>query len=149
KVIEFNCRFGDPETQAILPLLETPLESLLLACSEQRLAQAPPIRWQVGMAACVVTAVPGYPGAYAKGQVITGVDQAVGPNVAVFHAGTKLQGQQLVTDGGRVLGVTAWGTTFDQAIAQAYAAVDVIHYEGKYCRRDIGYRVRSASSALR
>jgi len=143
KVIEFNCRFGDPETQAILPLLATPLASLLLACSEQRLAAAPPIKWKPGVAVCVVTAAQGYPGAYAKGQAIAGIGQAEGPNVAVFHAGTKLQGQQLVTDGGRVLGVTAWGENFEQAIARSYAAVEVILYEGKYYRQDIGYRVKT------
>lgn len=147
KVIEFNCRFGDPETQVILPLLATPLENLLLACTEQRLGQAPAIRWHTGVAACVVTAAQGYPGAYAKGQAIAGIDQIAEP-VVVFHAGTKLEAQQLVTDGGRVFGVTAWGATFDQAIAQAYAAVESIQYEGKYYRRDIGYRVRTAGSTL-
>jgi len=147
KVIEFNCRFGDPETQVVLPLLETPLEELLLACAEQRLAQIPPIRWKTGVAACVVTAAQGYPGAYAKEQPISGIAQAEGPGVAVFHAGTKVLEQQLITDGGRVLGVTAWGESFAQAIARAYAAVEYIHYEGKYYRRDIGYRVRAASSA--
>ncbi len=146
KVIEFNCRFGDPETQVILPLLETPLEDLLLACAEQRLAQAPPIRWKTGVAACVVTAAQGYPGAYTKGQAISGIEQAEGLGVAVFQAGTKFRDQQLVTDGGRVLGVTAWGENFAQAIAEAYAAVEQIHYEGKYYRRDIGYRVRAGSA---
>lgn len=146
-VIEFNCRFGDPEIQAILPLLQTPLESLLLACTEQRLAQVPPISWKTGVAACVVTASQGYPGAYAKGQEITGIDEAERPGVAVFHAGTRLEDQTLVADGGRVLGVTAWGENFERAIAQAYAAVDCIHYEGKYYRRDIGDRVRIAGSA--
>lgn len=146
KVIEFNCRFGDPETQAILPLLATPLATLLLACSEQRLAAAPPIQWKPGVAVCVVTAAQGYPGAYAKGQAITGIDQAEGPNVAVFHAGTKLQGQQLVADGGRVLGVTAWGENFEQAIARSYAAVEAILYEGKYYRQDIGYRIKTAGT---
>lgn len=146
KVIEFNCRFGDPETQAILPLLKTPLETLLMACCKQRLAAAPPIQWRPGVAVCVVTAAQGYPGAYVKGKEIAGIEQARGPNVAVFHGGTKLQGQQLVTDGGRVLGVTAWGENFEQAIAEAYQTVEAIHYEGKYYRRDIGYRVRAAGS---
>ncbi len=146
KVIEFNCRFGDPEIQAILPLLQTPLESLLLACTEQRLAQVP-IIWKTGVAVCVVTASQGYPGAYATGQEITGIEQAEAIGVAVFHAGTRLEDQKLVTDGGRVLGVAAWGENFERAIAQVYAAVDCIHYEGKYCRRDIGDRVRAAGSA--
>jgi phosphoribosylamine--glycine ligase len=146
KVIEFNCRFGDPETQAILPLLQTPLESLLLACTEQRLAQVP-ITWTTGVAVCVVTASQGYPDAYTKGQEITGIEQAEALGVSVFHASTRLEDQKLLTDGGRVLGVTAWGENFERAIAQAYAAVDCIHYQGKYYRQDIGDRVRTAHSA--
>lgn len=143
KVIEFNCRFGDPETQAVLPLLETPLESLILACVEQRLADFPAIAWKPGASACVVMAASGYPGTYAKGEEISGIDQAEHlPNVAVFHAGTQVQGQKLLTDGGRVLGVTAWGEDFDQAFAQAYAAIDRIEFKSRYYRRDIGYRVR-------
>lgn len=145
KVIEFNCRFGDPETQAILPLLQTPLESLLLACTEQRLAQAS-ITWKTGVAVCVVTASQGYPGAYARGQEITGVEQSEVPGVAVFHAGTRLEDEKLVTDGGRVLGVTAWGENFERAIAQAYTAAECIDYDGKYYRRDIGDRVRTAKA---
>ncbi len=142
KVLEFNCRFGDPETQAILPLLETPLEDLLLACVQQRLSEQPPIAWKAGAAACVVAAAGGYPGAYQKGQVITGIEAAQALSSCVFHAGTKLE-QQLVTDGGRVLGVTGMGETFEQAIAIAYSALDCIHFEGMYYRRDIGHRVKS------
>ncbi|AFY75747.1 phosphoribosylamine--glycine ligase [Pleurocapsa sp. PCC 7327] len=142
KVLEFNCRFGDPETQAILPLLETPLDELLLACTEKRLADFPPLRWKAGSAVCVVIASAGYPGAYAKGMAIAGIDKAEASGAIVFHAGTKLQNRQLVTDGGRVLGVTATGDTFANAIARVYQAVDCIEFAGKYCRRDIGYRVR-------
>jgi phosphoribosylamine--glycine ligase len=146
KVIEFNCRFGDPETQVVLPLLDTPLEDLLMACAQQRLADLPAIAWKSGAATCVVIAAGGYPGTYAKGQVITGIDQAESSGAAVFHAGTQLKNQQLLTDGGRVLGVTALGATLDQAIAQAYSAVNCIQFEGMYYRRDIGHRVQTADS---
>jgi phosphoribosylamine---glycine ligase len=142
KVIEFNCRFGDPETQAILPLLETPLEKLMLACAEGRLAAFPELEWKSGVAACVVMAAPGYPGKYPKGMPITGIETAESMGAMVFHAGTQLKQGQLVCEGGRVLGVTALGESFDQAFDNAYAAVDAIEFEGKYCRRDIGHRVR-------
>lgn len=141
KVLEFNCRFGDPETQAILPLLETPLEDLLLACAQQRLEDLPPLAWKSGAAACVVVAAGGYPGVYQKGQVITGIESAAA-SACVFHAGTKLNGQHLMTDGGRVLGVTGMGQTFDEAIAIAYDALNCIHFEGMYYRRDIGHQVK-------
>lgn len=142
KVLEFNCRFGDPETQPILSLLETPLDELLLACCEGRLAELPPIRWQPGVAVCVVLASGGYPGNYEKGKVITGIPEAEALGATVFHAGTKLlESGELVTDGGRVLGVTAVGETFEAARAKAYAAVDCIQFEGMYCRRDIGGRI--------
>lgn len=147
KVIEFNCRFGDPETQAILPLLETPLEELMMACIEQRLGDHPPIAWKPGASACVIMAAAGYPGPYQRKQPITGIAEAEETGALVFHAGTKYQDGQLVTNGGRVLGVTATGETFDAAIAQAYAAIEQIQFEGAYYRRDIGYRVRSADSA--
>jgi phosphoribosylamine--glycine ligase len=145
KVLEFNCRFGDPETQAILPLLETPLEELLLACVEQRLAELPPIRWKQGSAVCVVAASAGYPGAYEKGKAIAGIEKAEALGAVVFQAGTRLQGEQLVTDGGRVLGVTAVGENFDEAIAQVYQAVNCIQFEGIYYRRDIGHRLSRIS----
>lgn len=142
QVIEFNCRFGDPETQAILPLLATPLDQLMLACVEQRLAEFPELSWHPGVAACVVMAAGGYPGPYAKGQVITGLDDIHDSRVAVFHAGTRLQDQQLLSDGGRVLAVTAWDESFAQAFERAYGAIGHIHFEGQYYRRDIGHRVR-------
>jgi phosphoribosylamine---glycine ligase len=143
KVIEFNCRFGDPETQAILPLLETPLEKLMLACAEGKLAEFPELEWKSGVSACVVMAAPGYPGKYPKGMPISGIEAATSMGAMVFHAGTQLKQGQLVCEGGRVLGVTALGESFDQAFGNAYAAVDAIEFEGKYCRRDIGHRVRS------
>lgn len=140
KILEYNCRFGDPETQAILPLLETPLEEVLLACAEQRLSEFPPLQWKVASSVCVVLASAGYPGAYEKEKVITGIHQAEQQPAVVFHAGTKMQSGQLLTDGGRVLGVTATGGTFTDAIAQVYQAVEKIDFEGKYYRRDIGHR---------
>ncbi|HLO49769.1 MAG TPA: phosphoribosylamine--glycine ligase [Kamptonema sp.] len=139
KVLEFNCRFGDPETQPILSLLETPLEDILLACCQQRLGDLPPLSWKSGAAVCVVLAAGGYPGVYEKGKVITGIEQAEALGATVFHAGTQLK-EQLISDGGRVLGVTAVGESFEDAIAKAYAAVDCIHFEQAYCRRDIGKR---------
>jgi phosphoribosylamine--glycine ligase len=140
KLLEYNCRFGDPETQAILPLLETPLEDVLLACAEQRLSEFPPLQWKAASSVCVVLASEGYPGTYEKEKIITGIDQAEQQPAVVFHAGTKMQLGQLVTDGGRVLGVTATGETFTDAIAQVYQAVEKIDFEGKYYRRDIGHR---------
>jgi phosphoribosylamine---glycine ligase len=145
KVLEFNCRFGDPETQVILPLLATPLEELILACVQQRLGEMPPIAWHSGAAATVVAASGGYPGDYAKGKVITGISEAEAAGVTVFHAGTKLnEQQQIVTDGGRVLNVTGTGENFQQAIAQAYTGLKSIQFEAIYYRRDIGHRVLSA-----
>ena len=141
KVLEFNCRFGDPETQPILSLLETPLEELLLACCEQRLAELPPINWKPGVGVCVVLASEGYPGTYEKGKIISGIAKAEGTGATIFHAGTKFQAQDLITDGGRVLGVTAVGDDFIEAKAKAYAAVNYIQFEGIYYRRDIGGRV--------
>ncbi|MGG6294576.1 phosphoribosylamine--glycine ligase [Leptolyngbya sp. AN02str] len=140
KVVEFNCRFGDPETQVVLPLLETPLEQVMLACAQRTLVDLP-LEWKPEAAACVVLAAEGYPGSHTKGQTITGIDAAEAKGAVVFHAGTRLKGGTLMTDGGRVLGVTGTGETFEVAIANAYAAVDCIQFEGAYCRRDIGHRV--------
>ena len=140
KVLEFNCRFGDPETQVILPLLETPLEELMLACIEQRLEQMPPIKWKQAAAATVVAASGGYPRSYEKGKVITGIAEAEASGVTVFHAGTKLN-QELMTDGGRVLNVTAVGENYEQALRLAYAGIEKINFDGIYYRRDIGYRL--------
>jgi len=144
-VVEFNCRFGDPETQVLLPLLETPLEELMLACVEQRLADCP-IAWKPGVAVCVVMAAAGYPAAYAKGKVITGIPEAEATGAIVFHAGSQRKHNALISDGGRVLGVTAIGANFDAAIAAAYQAVDCIQFEDCYYRRDIAYQVRTAAS---
>ena len=142
KVLEFNSRFGDPETQVILPLLETPLEQLLLACANQTLEQLPPLSWRQETAVCVVMASGGYPGSYEEGKAIARITQAEKLGVIVFHAGTKNNSQgQLVTAGGRVLNVVATGATIEQALKKVYQGVDCIDYEGKYYRRDIGHRL--------
>ncbi|MBE9030403.1 phosphoribosylamine--glycine ligase [filamentous cyanobacterium LEGE 11480] len=145
KVIEFNCRFGDPETQAVLPLLETPLDTLMLACTDGTLAAHPPIEWKTGAAACVVLAAPGYPGKYPKGMEISGIEAAEATGAIVFHAGTSAKDGKTLSNGGRILGVTALGDNFDQAFARTYEAVNAIQFEGKYFRRDIGHRVRSST----
>lgn len=144
-VIEFNCRFGDPETQAILPLLETPLHQIMLACAEGRLSTFDPLKWKSDVSACVVAASGGYPGAYKKGLAITGITEAEAQGSLVFHAGTYQKKDGLVTDGGRVLGVGAIAPTFDAAFSKAYAAIESIQFDGIYYRRDIGHRVRSGS----
>jgi phosphoribosylamine---glycine ligase len=126
-------------------LLETPLDTLMLACAEGKLAEQPPLEWRSGTAACVVLAAPGYPGKYPKGMEISGLDAAAAQGAIVFHAGTQAKQGAIVSDGGRILGVTALGETFDQAFARAYAAVDLIEFTGKYFRRDIGHRVRSST----
>jgi phosphoribosylamine--glycine ligase len=145
KVLEFNCRFGDPETQVILPLLETPLEELMLACIEQRLEQMPPIKWKRGAAATVVAASGGYPRTYEKGKVITGIPEAEAVGATVFHAGTKLKNQEMMTDGGRVLNVTAVGENFDQALRLAYTGIEQISFDGMYYRQDIGKQLTVSS----
>lgn len=145
-VIEFNCRFGDPETQVVLPLLDTPLDDILLACVEKRLGELPPIRWKAASAACVVAAAGGYPGSYPKGMAIHGLDAAADKGAIVFHAGTRPQANQVVASGGRVLGVTALGESFEAALATAYEAIAEIQFDSMYYRRDIGFRVRSTAT---
>ncbi len=142
KVIEFNCRFGDPETQVVLPLLNTPLDEILLACIEQRLEQLPPIAWKSDSAVCVVAASGGYPDAYEKGKAIAGIEEATKLGAIVFHAGTKLEEDRLVTDGGRVLGITALGDSFESARKIAYRAIESVQFNKMYYRRDIGHQYR-------
>ena len=140
QVLEFNARFGDPETQAILLRLESDLVDALEACIDGRLA-ATMLRWAPGAAACVVASSAGYPGSYKTGQPITGLANAAQvPGVQVFHAGTAQVGGQLVTAGGRVLGVTAAADSLEEALARAYQAMAEIAFEGMYYRRDIGHR---------
>jgi len=138
KVLEFNARFGDPETQVYMRLLESDLLDLLEASADGSLESATAL-WKSGFAANIVLASGGYPGEYKKGLPIAGIEEAEkDPNVIVFHAGTKVEGDQLVTSGGRVLGVSATGSSLKEALDTAYAAAGKIHFEGKYLRRDIG-----------
>jgi phosphoribosylamine--glycine ligase len=141
KVVEFNCRFGDPEAQVILPLLTTPLVDLLLACVRQKLEQFPPLAWQPGCALGVVAAAGGYPDRYERGKAITGIATAEEKGAIVFQAGTQQRGTELVTSGGRVLTVTALGEDFDTAAQNAYDAIAAIAFEGMCYRCDIGHRV--------
>ena len=139
KVIEYNCRFGDPETQVVLPLLESDLLQVMQAVTEGKLAETE-VRFKSGCACCVVLASAGYPGAYGKGFEIT-IPSSVLPHV--FVAGVALKEGKLVTSGGRVLGVTATAPKLEEAIREAYALADEIRFENKYCRRDIGQRALS------
>jgi len=138
-VIEFNARFGDPETQPIIFKMKSDLLPVLIACVEGRLDKLEDITWKEGVSVCVVIASKGYPENPEKGKVIRGLDLLSGrEDVAVFHAGTKRVGSEYHTSGGRVLGVTALGATYEEAISKAYDAVGVIDFEGMYYRRDIG-----------
>jgi phosphoribosylamine--glycine ligase len=140
QVLEFNARFGDPETQAILLRLESDLVDALEACVDGRLAETA-LRWKPGASACVVASSAGYPGSYKTGLPITGLDEAARvPGVQVFHSGSSLADGQLLTAGGRVLGVTAAAPTLEEALARAYEAMALIHFDGIYYRRDIGHR---------
>ena len=140
QVLEFNARFGDPETQAILVRLESDLVDAIEACIDGRLADTT-LRWTPGASACVVASSGGYPGSYKTGFPITGLDAAARvPGVEVFHAGTALMGGQLLTAGGRVLGVTAAADSLQEALDRAYRVMAEIFFEGMYYRRDIGHR---------
>jgi phosphoribosylamine--glycine ligase len=137
KILEFNARFGDPETQVYLTRLENDLVELLDASASGTLDKIE-LKWKPEASVCVVMASGGYPGNYEKGKPIRGLDEAAQiPNVKVFHAGTALQDRQIVTNGGRVLGVTALGKDLKSAQAAAYAAVGKIHFDGAHFRRDI------------
>jgi phosphoribosylamine--glycine ligase len=137
RVLEFNARFGDPETQVYLPRLENDLVELLNACVDGTLARHE-LRWSRQAAVCVVMASGGYPGTYPKGKLIGGLaDVATLKDTKVFHAGTARMGEDIVTSGGRVLGVTAWGRDLKAARAAAYRAVEKISFEGAHYRRDI------------
>ena len=141
KVIEYNARFGDPETEVLMPRLKSDLVEVMLACAEQRLDEVE-LEWRDEWAVSVVLTSAGYPGSYEKGKVITGIDDAAAmENVTVYHAGTAVNDEgELVTSGGRVLDVTALGETFEAARDLAYEACDKIAFEGKTLRRDIGLR---------
>jgi phosphoribosylamine--glycine ligase len=140
EVLEFNARFGDPETQAILLRMESDLVEALEACIDGRLSETE-LRWTSGASACVVASSAGYPGSYKTGFPITGLDDAARlPGVEVFHSGSSLAGGQVLTAGGRVLGVTAAAPTLEEALKRAYQAIAMIHFDGIYYRRDIGHR---------
>jgi len=144
KVLEFNARFGDPETQVYLPRLENDLLELMIACVEGNLGKIE-LKFSAQTAVCVVMASGGYPGSYAKGKPISGLDEAAKvPNSKVFHAGTALKDGQVVTNGGRVLGVTAWARDLASAKDAAYAVVDRIQFENAHFRRDISAKALSA-----
>jgi phosphoribosylamine--glycine ligase len=142
RVLEFNCRFGDPEAQALLPLLApgASLFAILLACVEGRLDQVP-VPWRDGTCATVVISSPGYPGDYPRGLPISGLDQLPPTDdLIVFHAGTARQDGQIVTAGGRVLAVSATGPTLAVALQRAYSGVASICFDGMHYRRDIGQK---------
>ncbi|MEZ5744721.1 MAG: phosphoribosylamine--glycine ligase [Sphingomonadaceae bacterium] len=140
KLIEYNCRFGDPECQVLMMRLESDLGEYLLACAENRLAAMPTPEFADDVAMTVVMAAKGYPGTPEKGGAIAGIDEAEADGAKVFHAGTKLIDGALVANGGRVLNVTASGATVTDAQAAAYRAVDRIDFPTGFCRRDIGWR---------
>ena len=154
RVVEFNCRFGDPEAQPLLMRLQTDLIDIIEAVQEERLHEIT-LKVDPRPTVCVVMSAGGYPGSYKKGLEIIGLDRAgQQPFVEVFHAGTALKGKKIVTSGGRVLGVTALGDTLDEAIKRAYATVSLITWPGSYYRKDIGQKAlqrqqRSAEPAGR
>lgn len=139
KVIEFNARFGDPETQVVLPLLDGDLLPVLEACIDGALAETE-VRWQNGATVCVVLAAGGYPGEYRKGDAIAGLAAAEAKDAMVFHAGTAMAGDAVVTHGGRVLGVTAMADDIAAAVAKVYPAVEQIKFAGLQYRKDIAHR---------
>ena len=148
KVIEYNCRFGDPETQVVLPLLQSDLLKIMLATTNGTLDKTE-VRFSAGAAACVILASGGYPLAYEKGKEITGLvnGQLPGSDAIVYHAGTAVQDGRLVTAGGRVLGVTATAADLPAALEKAYAAADSIHFDKLHRRSDIGARALAALKA--
>ncbi len=146
KVLEYNCRFGDPETQAALPLLESDLAQIFSDIADGYL-NIDEIRWKDACAACVVLASKGYPAAVEKGMLIKGLDKIDSDSCVIFHAGTARSGNQYITDGGRVLGVTALDKTLSGALARAYDAINGIHFDGMQYRRDIGWRAGKVNTS--
>lgn len=145
KVIEYNCRFGDPETQVVLPRLKTDIMDIFEAINNEMLADLD-IEWDERACTCVIMASGGYPQSYPKGIEITGLTDGQLDGVTVYHAGTKLDGDKLVTAGGRVLGVTALGADLKDALAKSYAGVEQIKFENAHYRKDIGQRALKALS---
>jgi phosphoribosylamine--glycine ligase len=144
-VLEYNVRFGDPETQVLMARYGGDVLPLLLGSARGDLRGVEP-RWEAPSAMTVVLAAPGYPGSYRKDLEIRGLDAAAGhPGVEISHAGTRREGERVFTTGGRVLSVTGRGPDLDTVAAQVYAAVAEIHFDGMHYRRDIGWRARRAA----
>lgn len=143
KVIEYNCRFGDPETQVVLPRLKTDIMEIFEAINNETLSNLD-IEWSDDACTCVVIASGGYPKSYPKGLEITGLTNGQTDGVIVYHAGTAIKDNKLVTSGGRVLGVTALGNTIEDALKKSYEAVDKINFENKHYRTDIGQKALNA-----
>ena len=144
KVVEFNARFGDPEAEVYVRLFDGDFFEVLMACAKGTL-DPQSVAWKPGYAVAVVLCSPGYPASYPKGLPITGIEEAEKmDDIVVFHAATQHDGNQLITDGGRVLNVTATGETLEQALEKAYAAVKLIHFEGMHYRTDIGKRLTTS-----
>ena len=137
KVVEYNARFGDPETQPILSMLDTDLLDIFQACVNGTLDKMD-IRWKSGAACCLVLASGGYPVSYKSGYPISGLEEAEKLGATVFHAGTKAEDGEVLTAGGRVLGVTATAFSLEEAIHKAYAAAQPIHFQDMHFRSDIG-----------
>jgi phosphoribosylamine--glycine ligase len=137
-VLEFNARMGDPECQPILMRMDSDLYEYLVASSEGNLSEKPPISWKKQSAVCVVLASKGYPGSYPKNDEIRGIESANSDKVVVFHAGTKSENGKILSNGGRVLGVTALGDSLQDSISNAYSAVEKISWKNKFYRKDIG-----------
>lgn len=144
KVIEYNCRFGDPETQVVLPRLKTDIIDIFEAINNETLSELD-IEWSEKACACVIMASGGYPKSYKKGVEITGLTLGQLDGVTVYHAGTKLENDKLVTSGGRVLGVTALGDSLADALKKSYEAVENIHFDNAHYRKDIGKRALEAN----
>ncbi len=140
KVLEYNCRFGDPETQVVLPLLKTDLAELMLAVSSQNLSSVGKLNWKNDTAVCVILTSKGYPGKYSTGATISGLHDVKDSSCLIFHAGTQRKGDRWLTAGGRVLGVTALDSDLKQALNRVYRAVNRIRFEGVSYRKDIGFR---------
>jgi len=147
QVLEFNVRFGDPETQVVLPLLESDLSDVLMAVAQKRLSEIT-VRWKKQSSLCLVLASAGYPGIYEKGKVIKGLSFKPSDPATVFHAGTQQKPEGIVTAGGRVLGVTALGDTLESARDKAYQAANAISFEGKIYRKDIGAKALAVSGRV-
>jgi phosphoribosylamine--glycine ligase len=147
KVIEYNCRFGDPETQVVLPRLRTDLVELLVAANQGRLSSFGSLDWDPRASVCVIAASGGYPGAYTTGFPIAGLEAAVGalPDIYAFHAGTALRDGRIVTAGGRVVGISALGDDIQEARDKVYQAMERLRFQGMYYRRDIAWRALEKS----